>query len=59
MGKIALPSFIAQALAPTLAALVLARGGASATLGVLVAFAMANVGLTAFLGVVSRRRGAL
>ena len=59
MGRIALPSFIAQALAPILAALLLARSGAGVTLGFLAAFAVANVALTAFIGLHARRRGVL
>jgi MFS family permease len=59
MGRIAFPSFLLQALAPTLAALLLAHGGVGATLGVLVVVAVANVGLTALVGILSRRRAAL
>jgi MFS family permease len=58
MGRIAFPSFLLQALAPTLAALLLAHGGVRATLGVLVVVAVANVGLTGLVGILSRRRAA-
>ena len=45
LGKLAFPSLIAQALAPTLGALLVERIGAVQTIAVLAAFAAANVAL--------------
>lgn len=49
MGRLALPSLVAQAVAPFLGAFLLERGGADLTLGVLVALAALNVGLVLLL----------
>jgi predicted MFS family arabinose efflux permease len=45
MGKLAFPSLIVQALAPSVGALLLEAKGASATIGALTAFALINVAL--------------
>jgi MFS family permease len=56
MGRIAFPSLIAQAVAPTLAAFSLERSGApDATLLALLALAVLNCGLVAWIVVRSRR----
>jgi hypothetical protein len=49
MGKLAFPSLIVQALAPSAGALLIEGGGANATIGVLTAFALINVVLIAVL----------
>jgi len=49
MGKLAFPSLIVQALAPSAGALLIEAGGANATIGVLTAFALINVVLIAIL----------
>jgi MFS family permease len=43
MGKLAFPSLIVQALAPSLGAILIEARGSDATIGVLTAFALANV----------------
>ena len=43
MGRMAMPSLIAQAIAPAIAALVMDRAGAPAVLHVLIALALANL----------------
>ena len=45
MGKLAFPSLIVQALAPSAGALLLEAKGANATIGVLTVFALINVAL--------------
>ncbi|MCF3936247.1 MFS transporter [Acuticoccus sp. M5D2P5] len=55
MGRIAMPSLIAQALAPSLAALLMVRFGAHATLVTLTALACANVAAVALLWLSARR----
>jgi hypothetical protein len=49
MGKLAFPSLIVQALAPSAGALLIEAGGANATIGVLTVFALINVVLIAVL----------
>jgi MFS family permease len=49
MGRIAMPSLIAQAAAPSLGALLMERFGAAVTLGVLFVTALANVALVIVL----------
>jgi MFS family permease len=55
IGRLAFPSLIAQALAPSAGALLIERSGADATLAVLAGFAMLNVALIAALWRLSRR----
>jgi MFS family permease len=54
MGRLALPSLIAQALAPSGGAWLLERAGAQAVLGTLTALAAANLVLVALLWLLSR-----
>ena len=49
MGKLAFPSLIVQALAPSAGALLIERVGANATIGVLTVLALVNIGLIAAL----------
>ena len=49
MGRIAMPSLIMQAAAPSLGAILIERFGDSMTLGVLVVIALSNVALVAIL----------
>ncbi|WP_279356745.1 MFS transporter [Methylobacterium indicum] len=49
VGRLARPGLIAQALAPSLGAVALTYGGADATYGLLLALALANVGLAVAL----------
>ena len=49
VGRLARPGLVAQALAPTLGAVVLAQGGPDALFGLLVALAFVNVGLVGLL----------
>jgi len=49
MGKLAFPSLIVQALAPSAGALLLEAKGASVTIGVLTGFALTNVVLIGLL----------
>jgi hypothetical protein len=49
MGKLAFPSLIIQALAPSAGALLLEAKGAQMTIGVLTIFALINVGLIGLL----------
>ena len=49
MGKLAFPSLIVQALAPSAGALLIEAGGANATIGALTVFALINVVLIAVL----------
>ncbi len=55
MGRLALPSLLAQAVAPMLAAVLLARIGVHGTLGVLAAAALVDVVLSVAVLLVSRR----
>ena len=55
MGRLALPSLVAQALAPSLGALLIGRFGAQTTLGVLAALATANLAAVAVLWNIARR----
>jgi predicted MFS family arabinose efflux permease len=55
MGRLAFPSLIAQALAPSAAALLIERHGADKTIAMLTALAALNVGLIAALWVLCRR----
>jgi len=55
MGRIAMPSLIAQAIAPSIAALVMVSAGAGATLVLLLALALANVVAVAALWSAMRR----
>ena len=54
VGRLALPNLLAQALAPSLGALLIARGGPEAALALLAALAATNVVLVAGLGRVAR-----
>ena len=56
MGRLALPSLIVQALAPSAAALVIEYSGAIATVATLTGFAVANAALVAILWVACQRR---
>jgi len=58
IGRLALPSIIAPALAPAAGALMIERAGVHATIAVLTAVALANVGLVAALWAASRPRRA-
>jgi MFS family permease len=58
MGRLAFPSLIVQALAPSAGALLIEMAGAEATVAVLTAFALLNVMLIALLWAVSSRREA-
>ncbi|WP_026190743.1 MFS transporter [Methylobacterium sp. WSM2598] len=49
LGRLALPNLVAQALAPSLGAVVLAQGGASVTLSLLVVLTLLNMGLVGAL----------
>ncbi|MES0129431.1 MFS transporter [Mesorhizobium sp. M0029] len=59
MGRLAMPSLIAQAAAPSIGALLLERGGAHGTLAVLLSLAILNVVLACSLGWMIFRRRAL
>ena len=54
MGKLAFPSLIVQALAPSAGALLIEAAGANATIGVLTAFALINVVLIGLLWLMCR-----
>jgi MFS family permease len=56
MGKLAFPSLIVQALAPSAGALLIEASGADATIGVLTALALINVVLIGLLWAVCRPR---
>jgi hypothetical protein len=56
MGKLAFPSLIVQALAPSAGALLIEASGANATIGVLTALALINVLLIGLLWAVCRPR---
>jgi MFS family permease len=56
MGKLAFPSLIAQALAPSAGAVLVEHAGTHATIGVLTVFAMINVVLMAMLWAACRQR---
>jgi len=56
MGKLAFPSLIIQALAPSIGAWMIAASGADATIGILMLFALANVVLIALLWWICRPR---
>ncbi|MEI7805544.1 MAG: MFS transporter [Hyphomicrobiales bacterium] len=56
MGKLAFPSLIVQALAPSIGALLIERSGVDATIGVLTAFAFLNVVLIGALWAACRER---
>ncbi|HEV7438349.1 MAG TPA: MFS transporter, partial [Methylobacterium sp.] len=49
VGRLARPGLVAQALAPTLGAVVLAQGGPDALFGLLAVLALASVGLVGLL----------
>lgn len=55
MGRIALPALVAQAVAPSIAAVLLQLGGAGLALSVLTALAAINVGLVVLLFGAARR----
>jgi MFS family permease len=57
MGRLAFPSLIAQALAPSAGALLIERHGADAAMTVLAGFAALNVALIAVLWALCRPRG--
>jgi hypothetical protein len=56
MGKLAFPSLIVQALAPSAGALLIEASGADATIGVLTVLALINVLLIGLLWAVCRPR---
>jgi hypothetical protein len=56
MGKLALPSLIMQALAPSVGALMIERIGIDWTIGILTCFALINVVLIAALWMACRER---
>jgi hypothetical protein len=56
IGRLAFPSLIAQALAPSIGALLIERHGAEATIAVLTGFAALNVLLIAMLWWLCRKR---
>jgi hypothetical protein len=56
MGKLAFPSLIVQALAPSVVALLLEAKGANATIGALTVFALINVALIGSLWWLCRKR---
>ena len=55
MGKLAFPSLVVQALAPSAGALMIETGGSNATIGILTALALANVLLIGVLWALYRR----
>ncbi len=55
IGRLAFPSLIVQALAPSACAMAIERYGADAAMAGLAAFALVNVALIALMGAVSRR----
>ena len=55
MGRLAFPSLVVQALAPSAGALLIERSGAIATVATLNVFAVANVALVAILWAAYRR----
>ena len=59
MGRLAMPSLLAQAAAPWVGAILLERVGAHGTLAVVAAVAILNVALTAVLVWAVPRQGAL
>ena len=54
MGKLAMPSLLAQALSPTLGAVLIGTGGPDAALGLLAVLACLNLSFVGLLGAVSR-----
>lgn len=58
VGRLARPGLVAQALAPLIGAMVLARGGADATFDLLAVAALLNVGLVGALWIAARRPAA-
>ena len=56
MGKLAFPSLIVQALAPSAGALMIETGGADATIAVLAGFATLDLALIALLWLACRSR---
>jgi hypothetical protein len=54
MGKLAFPSLIVQAMAPSLGAFLIEANGTDATIGVLTVLALINVVLVGWLWVVCR-----
>jgi hypothetical protein len=54
MGRLALPSLLAQALAPSLGAFAIARFGASFSLGLIALLGLTNMGLVGGLWLVTR-----
>lgn len=55
MGKLAMPSLLAQALSPSLGAILIEWRGPDAALGLLCGLASMNVGFVAILWITSRR----
>jgi MFS family permease len=55
IGRLGLPFLLAQALSPSIAALILDRFGAGPVLAVLAGLALANIGLTGALAIVLRQ----
>ena len=58
MGRLAMPSLLAQAIAPSIGAVIIARAGEHAALGVLTGVALLNVFLASWLASLSRTRQA-
>ena len=58
MGRLAMPSLLAQAIAPSIGAVIIARAGEHAALGVLTGVALLNVLLACWLASLSRTRQA-
>ena len=54
MGKLAMPSLLAQALSPSLGAILIEWSGPDAALGFLAGLACLNIALVGLLGAVSR-----
>jgi hypothetical protein len=57
MGKLAMPSLLAQALSPSLGALLIERSGPGAALGLLAGLTCLNIGLVGMLWLMSRPSG--
>jgi hypothetical protein len=58
MGRLARPSLIAQAIAPSIGAVLIEKLGAESTLAVVMATALFNVALTGLLFALTSSRGA-
>jgi len=56
MGRLAMPSLLAQALSPSIGAILIEWGGPDAALGLLAGLASLNLGLVGLLWLIARRR---